>query len=49
MGQEFGEAVRKPNPNSAKFIGIALVIAGIIFFLQSLNLPWLFWLRQDVI
>ena len=31
MGQEFGEAVRKPNPNSAKFIGIALVIPYLPF------------------
>ena len=49
MGQEFGEAVRKPNPDSAKFIGIALVVAGILIFLQTLNLPWLFWLRQEFI
>jgi phage shock protein C len=48
MGQEFGEAVRAPTSNAVKFVGIALVVTGIVIFLQNLNLPWLRWLNADL-
>ena len=48
MGQEFGEAVRTPTSNAVKFVGIALVVLGIVIFLQNLNLPWLRWLNADL-
>jgi phage shock protein PspC (stress-responsive transcriptional regulator) len=47
MGQDFRTAVHKPNSNAARWIGIALVAAGVFYLLQSLHLPWLFWLKQE--
>ncbi len=48
MGMEFGQAVRTPNSNAVKFVGIALVIVGLVIFIQNLNLPWLRWLNTDL-
>lgn len=49
MGEEFGQAFRRPNPGAAKFIGFALVLAGAVFLLENLHLPWLSWLRSELI
>jgi hypothetical protein len=48
MGLEFGQVVRAPNSNAVKFVGIALVITGIVIFARNLNLPWLRWLNTDL-
>jgi len=48
MGLDFGQAVRAPTSNAVKFVGIALVIMGIVIFMQNLNLPWLHWLNTDL-
>jgi phage shock protein C len=48
VGQEFGDAVRSPNPKAAMYIGIALICAGGLFFIQALNIPWLSWLNKDL-
>jgi phage shock protein PspC (stress-responsive transcriptional regulator) len=44
VGSEFGQAVSKPNPNAAVFIGAGLILAGIVVFLRSLGISWLNWL-----
>jgi phage shock protein PspC (stress-responsive transcriptional regulator) len=49
VGEEFGEAVRRRDPNTGKFIGFALVAAGIVFLIDNLHLPWLVWLRGEFI
>jgi len=46
---DFITAIRQPNQNTARFIGIALVLAGGFFLLRQLNLPWLNWLDSGVI
>ncbi len=44
VGSEFGQAVSKPHPSAAIFIGAGLVLAGVTIFLRSLNISWLNWL-----
>lgn len=46
---EFVSAVSKPNPNAAKWIGIGLIIAGGLFLLDNLHLPWLHWASRDLL
>ncbi len=46
---DFITAIRQPNQNTARFIGIALVLAGGFFLLRQLDLPWLNWLDSGVI
>ncbi|MEA4906077.1 MAG: PspC domain-containing protein [Chloroflexi bacterium] len=49
MGQEVGQAFRQPQPNTAMWAGIALILAGIFFLLRSLPFPWLNWLDRDLL
>jgi phage shock protein C len=49
MGDELRQIVRKPNPQAGLIIGSALVILGVVFLLQNLNLPWFNWLDFNVI
>ena len=46
---DFITAIRQPNQNTARFIGVALVLAGGFFLLRQLDLPWLNWLDTGVI
>ncbi len=38
----------QPNSKTGALVGGALIILGLIFLLDNLNLPWLRWLRFDV-
>jgi phage shock protein PspC (stress-responsive transcriptional regulator) len=49
MGQEFKQAVQQPNPMTGRYIGIALIGAGLLFFLNNLNLPFLEWFNNDLV
>jgi phage shock protein C len=49
MGSDLRNIVRNPHPQAGLLIGSALVILGIFFLLQNLDLPWLYWLDLDVI
>jgi phage shock protein C len=46
---DFINAVKQPNQNTARFIGIALVLAGGFFLLRQLHVPWLNWLDSGVL
>lgn len=46
---EFVNAVRKPNTNALRYIGIGLVIYGGYLLVNALHLPWLSWLSDGVI
>ncbi len=48
IGTEFGQAVSKPNPHAAIFIGAGLILAGVVVFLRSLDISWLSWLDGRV-
>jgi len=49
MRDEFVDAVRKPNPNALKIIGLGLVIYGGYLILQQFHIPWLSWLSGGTI
>ena len=49
IGEELREMVRQPHPQTGLIVGAALIIAGIFYLLQNLNLPWLTWLDFNVI
>ncbi|MCI0520011.1 MAG: PspC domain-containing protein [Chloroflexi bacterium] len=49
VGEELRSMVRSPNPRTGLAIGGALLLMGIVFLIQNLNLPWLNWLDFDVI
>ncbi len=48
MGDDLRQAMHNSNPNAAKILGIGLVVVGVVFLVQSLNIPWLRWLRTDI-
>lgn len=49
MRDDFINAVSSPNKNTARFIGIALVLMGGFLVLKELNVPWLSWLNSGVV
>lgn len=46
---DFISAVKQPNQNTARYIGIALVLAGGFFLLKQMNISWLGWLDSGVL
>jgi len=48
MGEELREMVQQPHPQTGLIVGAALIIAGLFYLLQNLNLPWLTWLDFNV-
>jgi phage shock protein C len=49
MRDDFIEAARKPDPRAVRYIGGAIVAAGMLLLLQNLNISWLWWLKGDFI
>jgi len=50
VGDEIREAVHQRNPQHvAVIVGGVLVVVGGIFLLQNLSIPWLWWLKFDVV
>jgi phage shock protein C len=49
MRDDFIEATRKPNPHAIRYIGGGIVAIGVILLLQNLNIPWLWWLKGDLV
>jgi phage shock protein C len=45
LGDDLREAARGPNPQAGLLVGAALIVLGVVFFLQNLHLPWLRWLN----
>jgi phage shock protein C len=46
---DFVDAVKAPNQNTARIIGIALVLAGGYLILKQFNFAWLSWLNSGII
>jgi phage shock protein PspC (stress-responsive transcriptional regulator) len=49
MRDDLIEATRRPNPNAIRYFGGAIIAAGVLLLLQNLDIPWLWWLRKDLI
>lgn len=49
MAEEVQANLRTSNQQATLFIGAALVVLGLFFLLDNLNLPWLRWLDFDIL
>lgn len=49
MGDELRQSLSNPNPQAGIIVGAALVIFGLVALLRNLDIPWLFWLRFDLL
>lgn len=49
LGDDLREAARSPNPQAGLIIGAALIVLGVVFLLQNLDIAWLRWLNFDVL
>lgn len=49
MGEELQKGVRVSGHQASLFIGGALILIGIFYLLDNLNIYWLSWLRWDVV
>jgi phage shock protein PspC (stress-responsive transcriptional regulator) len=49
MGDDIRGMVRQPNPKSGVIIGAALVVLGVIYLLDNLQIPYLRWLNFDML
>lgn len=48
LGSDVQRAFQQPNPKAGLIVGVALIILGVVFLVDALNLPWLRWVRFDV-
>jgi phage shock protein PspC (stress-responsive transcriptional regulator) len=48
VGEELRQGARQPTPQAGLVVGLALILLGGAFLLRNLNLPWLAWMRFDV-
>ena len=49
IGQEFGTAMRNPNPQAGMIVGIALITLGGVLFIENLGIYSLRWISFDVL
>jgi hypothetical protein len=49
MGEDVRDALSRPNPQVGIIIGAALVIFGLLALVRNLHIPWLYWLRFDLL
>ncbi len=49
MGEDIRQAVRKPDTKVGIYIGIGLIVVGVLTLLQNFDLPWLHWLTADML
>lgn len=49
LGDEVRVAAQGPHPQAGVLIGALLIVLGVMFLLQNLSVPWLWWLKLDVL
>lgn len=49
MRDEFVQFTSQPNPQAARYAGIALLGLGVIYLLRAFDIPWLNWLDADLL
>jgi phage shock protein C len=49
MGDEITSAVTRPHPKSGLILGGGLILMGVFWLIEKLNLPWLWWWDFDVL
>ena len=49
VGEDIREATHSPHPRAGLWFGGALIILGIILFVERLHIAWLAWLNTGLI
>lgn len=49
MGSDFSSAVSTPHPKSGLIVGGGLILLGIFWLIDQLNIKWLWWWDFDVL
>ena len=49
MGDDFTKSVSNPNPKAGLIVGGGLILLGIFWLVEQLNLSWLWWWDFDVL
>lgn len=49
IGDDFSKAVSQPHPKSGLIIGGGLILMGIFWLIDQLNIRWLWWWDFDVL
>ena len=49
VGEEIREIASRPSQKLGIWVGGALVVWGVLALMRSLDLPWLAWLRADLL
>jgi phage shock protein C len=48
MGEEIRKGRESPSPQTGLVVGAALIVLGGVFLLRNLDIPWLSWMRFNV-
>jgi phage shock protein C len=49
LGGDLGTNLPQAGARGGVIVGAALIVVGVIFFLENLRLPWLWWLNFDAL
>ena len=49
LGAEMRDSIQADNPRAGLIVGAALVLLGLVFLGQNLELTWLRWLDADIL
>lgn len=49
IGADIRSAAREPDPRVAAIFGSALIGLGLVVLAQNLGVPWLWWLKGDIL
>jgi len=49
LGDEFATAVSRPHPKSGLIVGGGLILMGIFWLIERLNISWLWWWDFDIL
>jgi phage shock protein C len=48
MGEEMRQVTSQPPARTVQFLGIALVVLGLVYLVQNLHIPWLIWFNSQI-
>lgn len=49
LGDDFATAVSRPHPQSGLIVGGGLILLGIFWLIDQLNIRWLWWWNFDIL
>jgi len=48
-GNDFVTSVNQPHPKTGLIVGVGLIILGVMWLLENLGIPWLWWWDFDIL